>query len=185
MRTFWKIYIIVMAVVIAIFFHCIAHAGDESKQILFLDGVRFSLSDGSYESADFYLNEARTDLHKWKSPKGIAKCLRRIRTDANFCVLGIDGNTPKDRRKKIHIDLDNQAIFEKAFSFQAKEGKKDVSRQVCNPDDYIWIVVRMIPDCSKINVPFLFTYISKEDAFKLGCPDENVQEYMRKRKGKP
>lgn len=152
------------------------------KNTFFFDGVYLNLADGSHYSLDAYLNDVRRDLHKWERIKDIRKYFKRIRTDANFCVLGIDGDTPKDRREKLHIGLDNQKIFEKAFSFLAKEKGVEKSLAVYNPDDFIWIVARMIPDCSKLNVPFMFTFVTKKDAYDLGCRDKDVLEYMNNRK---
>lgn len=157
-------------------------AGMIPKDTVFFDGVYVSLADGTTFSMDPYFNEVRRDLHNWKDLKDISKYLKRVRTDANFCVLGIDGNTPKDRRGKLHIEHDNQRIFEKAFWFEAKEKGVEKRALLYDPDDYIWIIARMIPDCSKLNVPFLFTFVSKTDAYKLGCRDSDVIEYIEKMK---
>ena len=155
-------------------------AGMIPKDNVFIDGVYVDLEDGTVFSMDPYFNEARKDLHKWKDLKDISKYIKRIRTDANFCVLGIDGNTPKERREKLHIAYDNQKIFEKAFWFEAKEGGTEKRALIYDPNDYIWIIVRMIPDCGKLNVPFLLTFVSKTDAYKLGCRDQDVVNYVEK-----
>lgn len=194
MRTFWKGYIVLMVVLIGIFFYvtCVAQS-EENKPIQKLerpkaiDGVLFN-PDGSFMWLDTYINVFRPGIQFWLDENAAMKHIKRIRCEANFLVVG-SGKNRDEIESRVKNNESLEGFFRKAFCTEIENTDRN-SKPICekkcvgNPDDYIVLVVRMIPDSPMRNTNFLFSYISKQEAYDLGCRENDVVEYVEKKSGR-
>ncbi|MFH1182679.1 MAG: hypothetical protein V1690_00250 [Candidatus Moraniibacteriota bacterium] len=198
MKTFWKACIVAMVLVIGIFFRIpFAQADEPAEKTIgrqkVLDGITFE-PDGKYSWIDSYINEVRRpEMYLWLDPDTFGEYARSIRYEANFLIYGA-GITPKQIETRVKNKEGTNKFFRRAFCTEIEATKKDNKgrdvynkgepvkecKRVCvgNPDEQIILVVRKITDGPNRNTGYIFTYIGKEDAFKLGCKDKDVVDYV-------
>jgi len=153
--------------------------GPKLEKPKMLDGVMFN-PDGSLMWIDSYINSVRPGIQFWLDEKSAMKYVRRIRFEANFLLIGA-GKNREEVTNRVKNNVSTEEFFRKAFCTEIENGKNCEKVCVGDPDDYAILMVRMIPDSPMRNTNFLFSYIEKKVAYDLGCRDEDVVEYMKKR----
>jgi len=149
-----------------------------------IDSILFN-PDGSIMWLDTYINGIRPNIQKWLREKTYVKHVKRIQIEANFLLVGA-GKNEEEIKTRVRNNDSLDELFKRAFCTEVEylEGNgRKICKTVCigNPEDYIYIAVRLIPDSPMRNCKFLFSYIEKGVAYELGCRDEDVVEYVLKK----
>lgn len=200
MRTFYKVNVVVLAILIGVIFTVTANAEETAKKLdrpKLLDGITFNV-DGTWSWADSYVNTFRPGIQYWLDENAIDDYARSIRNEVNLLLYGA-GITQEEVEARVKNNISVKEIFRRSFCTEVEYAKKNKNgreirtpdgdavnecKKICvgDPDDYIVLVTRKLADTPTRNTCYLFTYISKEKAYELGCRDRDVVDYVERKK---
>jgi len=181
MRRFCVIFSTVAVILVGILLIatiCRAEDGKKLEKPVIVDGVLFN-PDGSILWFDTYINFVRPEIQFWLDGTAL-RHVKRIQLEANFLLVGA-GKDSKEVKTRVKNNETTEDFFRKAFCTEVETSRGCQKLCIGNPDDYIIIVVRMIPDSPMRNCKFLFSFIEKRTAFELGCRDPDVVDYVENR----